>query len=217
MKKLRFLLFALATLTLAACGSDGNELTERNIFTEKDKANDLYELVTDVAFAVSGPESIVECHLDTTYIYNYSQSAVMPVTYTMFGDLKDTLSITITEGSEYVSQLNLQGDIRFPSSIADGKPCFNKEMPILMPIRQSQAFVDSNILYSSTATLAPRTFLKYTGTYHCIVSSCTFTAYYIGQNTGERICVKGTFRHSQPTVASIDGSTSAFAEIHPME
>ena len=49
MKKLRYLLFALAALTLAACGSDGNELTEGNIFTEKDKANDLYELVTDVA------------------------------------------------------------------------------------------------------------------------------------------------------------------------
>lgn len=206
MKIWRIALAMAAVLSLASCSSD-----DENAPTEPTEEC-LYEL-SDVSFADGEPQRIFEHHLDTTYVYNDSHSVTMPVTYTMFGDLNDTLTVSLTDGSDYVSRLNLQGEIRFPSYMTDGQPVFNSE-PVMMPVVQSQAVVESNLLYTASTSLPPRTFLKYTGTYHCIVDSYVFTAYYRGQATGEMICVKGRFCWSRPTIAPISGNCSTYAEIH---
>ena len=208
----RIVLAMAAVLSLASCSSD-----EVDTPTEEEKANDDVYEVFDVSFADGESQNIIECHLDTTVIYNYSYSAAMPVTYRMFDDLNDTLTISISEGNDYVSRLNLQGPIHFPSHLTDGKPVFNSTRPILVPIIQSQAIVKSDLLYTSSTLLHPRTFLKYTGTYYCIVNSYAFTAYYKGQTTGEMVCIKGRFRRSEPTIAPINSDfPTAYAEIHPI-
>ena len=203
MKIWRIALTMAIVLSLASCSSDdGNAPTEEY----------LYEL-SGVSFADGEPQRIFEHHLDTTYVYNYSHSVTMPVTYTMFGDLNDTLTVSITEGCDYVNRLNLQGEIRFPSYMIDGQPVFNSES-VMMPVVQSQAIVESNLLYTASTSLPPRTFLKYTGTYYCIVNSYVFTAYYKSQATGKMICVKGRFCWSKPTITPISGNPSTYAEIH---
>ena len=206
MKIWRIALAMAAVLSLASCSSD-----DENAPTEPTEEC-LYEL-SDVTFADGEPQRIFEHHLDTTYVYNDSHSVTMPVTYTMFGDLNDTLTVSITDGCDYVNRLNLQGEIRFPSYMIDGQPVFNSE-PVMMPIVQSQTIVESNLLYTASTSLPPRTFLKYTGTYYSIVNSYVFTAYYKSQATGKMICVKGRFCWSRPTIASISGNPSTYAEVN---
>ena len=198
-----------AVLSFASCSSD-----DENAPTEEEKANDLYE-VFDVSFADDGePQSIFMHHLDTVYVYNYSYSATMPVTYRMFDDLNDTLTISITEGNDYVNRLKLQEPIHFPSRLMDGQPVFDSTRPIQMPIIQSQAIVKSNLLYTSSTALPPRTFLKYTGTYYCFVNSYAFTAYYRGQTTGEVVCIKGRFSRSEPVLYPVNSDfPTTYAEI----
>ena len=208
-KTWRIALTMAAILSLTSCSSD-----DKNALTEEEKANDLYE-VFDVSFADDGePQSIFMHHLDTVYVYNYSYSVTMPVTYRMFDDLNDTLTISITEGNDYVNRLKLQGPIHFPSRLMAGRPVFNSERPIQMPIIQSQAIVKSNLLYTSSTALPPRTFLKYTGTYYCFVNSYAFTAYYRGQNTGEVVCIKGRFSRSEPVLNPINSDfPTTYAEV----
>ena len=215
--KLWILAFAmLAVFSLASCSDDDSDTVGNPIFAEAEKANDLYKL-SEVSFAEAEPDSINTYHLDTVYIYNYSHFATMPVTYTLYDDLKDTLSIEITEGSDYVNRLKLQGSILFPSSIVDGKPLYDGDMSELMPVNQSLVLLDRNVHYTSSTTLYPRTFLKYTGTYHYIVQHLSFTATYEGQTTRETVCVRGHYRHSHATIAPIDGSYSVYAETHPID
>ena len=211
-KTLRIALTMAAILSLTSCSSD-----DENAPTEEEKANDLYE-VFDVSFADDGePQSIFMHHLDTVYVYNYSYSATLPVTYRMFDNLNDTLTISITEGNDYVNRLRLQGPIHFPLYLMDGQPVFNSTRPILMPIIQSQAIENSNLLYTSSTILPPHTFLKYTGTYYSLVNSYAFTAYYRGQTTGEVVCIKGRFRRSEPILNPINSDfPTTYTEILPI-
>lgn len=207
----RIALTMAAVLSFASCSSD-----DEKALTEEEKANDLYE-VFDVSFADSEPQSIFMHHLDTVCVYNYSYSATMPVTYRMFDDLNDTLTISITEGNDYVNRLKLQGPIHFPLYLMDGQPVFNSARPIQMPIIQSQAIEKSNLLYTSSTALPPRTFLKYTGTYYCFVNSYAFTAYYKGQTTGEVVCIKGRFSRSEPILNPVNSDfQTTSAEIRPI-
>ncbi len=63
--------------------------------------------------------------MDTTIIYNYSESNSKDVLFSP--NFNDTLSLTITEGKEYLSDLKLQGEIKYPSSYDNQQFYFNTD------------------------------------------------------------------------------------------
>ncbi len=170
MKRIGYIVLAVFSIIVSSC--DNNE--DDQIQTSASN-NEVYEL-DEVNFYSNKDDftDTLKCQMDTTIIYNYSESNSKDVLFSP--NFNDTLSLTITEGKEYLSDLKLQGEIKYPSSYDNQQFYFNTDGKLKMPIGTQDSVFCSPEKYTLSTILHPRSYLVHTGTYFQIINHYSFQA-----------------------------------------
>ncbi len=207
-KKINCTLLIFFFISLCSCND------EVNVPDHTVAANDLYELEKIDFYSDKGDcTDTVEYHIDTTFIYNYSGASLKEVKVS--SDFKDTLSVSIMKGQEYLKDLVFQGTIKFPSSYYDNN-FYDSPSGLEMPLNKQDSIFPSPVRYTSSTSMPPRSYLIHTGIYHQIVDHYSFQATFIGQKSHETICIQGKYRYSRATVQSFNGSECSNMVIRPI-
>lgn len=211
MKRIGYIVLAVFSIIVSSC--DNNE--DDQIQTSASN-NEVYEL-DEVNFYSNKDDftDTLKCQMDTTIIYNYSESNSKDVLFSP--NFNDTLSLTITEGKEYLSDLKLQGEIKYPSSYDNQQFYFNTDGKLKMPIGTQDSVFCSPEKYTLSTILHPRSYLVHTGTYFQIINHYSFQAVFIEKNTHKLIYIKGKYRYSRSTFQSFNGSKSSETTVSPIE
>jgi hypothetical protein len=157
MKRIGYIVLAIFSIIVSSCDNKEDDQIQTSV------SNDVYEL--DEVNFYSGKDDFTDtlkCQMDTTFIYNYSESNSK---VQLAPNFNDTLSITITEGKEDLSDLKLQGEIKFPSSYDNQQFYFDTEGKLKMPIGTQDSIFCSPEKYTLSTVLQPRSYLVHTGTY----------------------------------------------------
>ncbi len=210
MKRIGYIVLAIFSIIVSSCDNKEDDQIQTSA-----SDNEVYEL-DEVNFYSDKDDftDTLKCQMDTTVIYNYSESNSK---VQLAPNFNDTLSITITEGKEDLSDLKLQGEIKFPSSYDNQQFYFDTEGKLKMPIGTQDSIFCSPEKYTLSTVLQPRSYLVHTGTYFQIVNHYSFQAVFVGRNTHKLIYIKGKYRYSRSTFQSFNGSKSSETTVSPIE
>lgn len=211
MKRIGYIVLAVFSIIVSSCDNKEDDQIQTSASN-----NEVYEL-DEVNFYSNKDDftDTLKCQMDTTIIYNYSESNSKDVLFSP--NFNDTLSLTITEGKEYLSDLKLQGEIKYPSSYDNQQFYFNTDGKLKMPIGTQDSVFCSPEKYTLSTILHPRSYLVHTGTYFQIINHYSFQAVFIGKNTHKLIYIKGKYRYSRSTFQSFNGSKSSETTVSPIE